>query len=177
MATDPPPDTVPEGGETDEPLRPRHLTAEQREDISASLEDSTAGTVAMTAVASDREAVCYQGEIASVLGDSGFTVEIDNAKGNALEEKIPPGVQATIADNTFRPTHAYRIVDAFRRAGLAIKTRISGKRKKRNTLYIAVGSNDTPVEGPATISTASMWQSKSMASMLAKWKAKFKAGL
>ena len=58
----------------------RHLTVEQREDISAGLQDSATGPVSMTAAASDKEAVCYQGEIASVLEDMGCEVEIDNAK-------------------------------------------------------------------------------------------------
>lgn len=47
-------------------LRGRHLTVEQREDISTELQDSIRGPVSITAAASDGEAVCYQGEIAKV---------------------------------------------------------------------------------------------------------------
>lgn len=143
----------------------RHLSPEQQEDISAGLQGSTTGTVSISAPASDQEAVGYQCEIASVLVDSGFKVEIDNAKAGSAEEITRPGVEATIADNTVRPRHAYRIVDAFRRAGIAIATRISARRKK-DTLHIAIGPNDAPASVPWT-----------MASVIAKWKTKFAAGL
>ena|ERR1700726_4777950 len=48
-------------------LRGHHLIVEQREDISTELQDSMRGPVSITAAASDREAVCYQGEIANVV--------------------------------------------------------------------------------------------------------------
>jgi hypothetical protein len=48
-------------------LRGRHLTVGQREDISTELQDSMEGPVSITAAASDREAICYQGEIANVV--------------------------------------------------------------------------------------------------------------
>lgn len=111
-------------------------------------------------MAADQEAVSFQGEIASVLGDSGFQVEIDNAKENSPEEKMHPGVEAIIADNTVRPRHAYRIVDTFRRVGVAIATRIDAKRRKKDTLYIAVGSNDLPAPAPR----------KALTGMVAKWR-------
>ena len=125
--------------------RGRHLTVVQREDITTGLEDSTTGPISMTAAPSDREAVCYEGEIAGVLEDTGFKVEIDNAERRSSERKIPAGVEMTIADKTVRPRHASGIVRAFRRAGVAIATRISVRQRKNDTLYIAVGSNDVPV--------------------------------
>jgi hypothetical protein len=124
--------------------RGRHLTVVQRENISTSLEDSMPGPVSMTAAPSDREAVCYEGEIANVLEDTGFKVEIDNAERKSSERK-PTGLEMTIADKTVRPMHASGIVRAFRRAGVAIATRISVRRRKNDTLYIAVGPNDAPV--------------------------------
>ena len=50
-------------------LRGRHLTVVQREDISTGLQESMesmTGPVSITAAASDREAVGYEGEIANV---------------------------------------------------------------------------------------------------------------
>jgi hypothetical protein len=151
----------------------RHLTSEQREDISTDLQDSITGAVSMTAAASDKEAVGFAGEMASVLEDSGFKVKIDNAKRRSPEQKIPAGVEMTISDETIRPRHAYRIVQAFRRAGVAIATRINARRRKNNTLYITVGSNDASVLVSPIIRTATTWQWRS----LAKWKAKFAFGL
>jgi hypothetical protein len=124
--------------------RGRHLTVVQRENISTGLEDSTPGPVSMTAAPSDREAVCYEGEIANVLEDTGFKVEIDNAERKSPERKIPAGLEMTIADKTIRPMHASPIAHAFRRAGIAIATRISARRRQNDTLYITVGSNDAP---------------------------------
>src|ERR1039457_200797 len=69
--------------------RGRHLTVVQREDISTDLEDSITGPVSMKAAPSDREAVCYEGEIANVLEDTGFKVEIDNAERKSPERKTP----------------------------------------------------------------------------------------
>ena len=155
----------------------RHLTSEQREDISAGLQDSVTGPVSMTAAASDKEAVCYQGEIASVLEDMGCEVEIDNAKRKAPAQEIPTGVEMTIKEETVRPIHASRIVRAFRRAGVVIATRINARRRKNDTLYITVGPNDAPALVPPTIPTAATWQWKSLATLFAKWKMKFALGL
>ncbi len=160
METDPLPDI---SGPIDE-AEDRHLTPEQRDDIAARLKDSAKGQVSMTAAESDAEAVCYQGEIAEVLEDSGFNVEIDNARPTPPGEELHPGVEATIADGTVRPRHAYRIVQAFRRVGVAVATKINANRRRKNTLFIAVGPNDTPPT-PASPS----W--------IAKWRAKFATGL
>jgi hypothetical protein len=168
MSTDPPP---PISGPIDE-ADDRHLTPEQRDDISASLEDSTKGQVSMTAVASDKEAVCYEGEIAAILEQSGFEVEIDNTTPIPPREETHPGVEATIADETVRPSHAFRVVQAFRRVGVAVATKINAKRRGKNTLYIAIGPNDTPPTPKNPL-----WQSKSMTEVIAKWKTKFAAGL
>ena len=122
----------------------RHITLEQREGISAGLQDSITGPVSMTAAASDKEAVRYEGEIASVLEDTGCKVEIDNAERKAPEQEIPTGVEMTIAEATVQPIHASPIVSAFRRAGVAIVTRINAMRRKNDTLYITVGQNEAP---------------------------------
>jgi hypothetical protein len=123
----------------------RHLTSDQRKDIRGDLEGSTAGPpVSIVAAAADKEAVGYQGEIASVLQDIGCKVEIDNVKANALAQAIPTGVEMTIKEETVRPIHAYRIMCAFRRAGVAIVTRINARRRKNDTLYITVGAKDAP---------------------------------
>jgi hypothetical protein len=154
-------------------LRGRHLTVAQRKDISTGLQDSMTGPVSMTAAASDREAVCYEGEIANVLEDKGFSVEIDNAKRKSPEQKIPKGVEMTVADKTIRPIHAYWIVRAFRHAGVEIATRINARRRKNNTLYITVGSNRAPALVRPTIRAAATLQLKSLATRLEKWKMKF----
>ena len=69
----------------------RHLTVEQRKDISTELQYSTTGPVSITAAASDREAVSYEGEIANLLEDMGFPVEIDNAKRKPPAQQLPCG--------------------------------------------------------------------------------------
>ena len=125
-------------------LRRRHLTCRQREDISTDLEDSVTGPVSITASASDAEAVCYEDEIANVLAETGFEVEIDNAARKPAEEKIPTGLEMTVKDETIRPVHARRILHAFRHAGVAIATRINAMRRSNSTLYITVGSNAAP---------------------------------
>jgi hypothetical protein len=158
-------------------LRGRHLTVVQREDISTELQGSMTGPVSMTAAASDREAICYEGEIANVLEDTGFNVEIDNAKRKAPEQEVPMGVEMTIKEETVRPIHAFRIVRAFQRAGVAIATRINWRRRQNDTLYITVGPNRAPARVPRPIRTADAWQSKSLATLLAKWKMKFAFGL
>jgi hypothetical protein len=61
------------------------------------------------------------------------------------------------------------VVQAFRRVGVAVATKINAKRRGKSTLYIAVGPNDTP---PTPTSP-----SKSMKAVIAKWKTKFAAGL
>src|ERR1700719_3248481 len=122
----------------------RHLTVEQRKDISPELQYSTIGPVSITAAASDREAVSYEGEIANLLEDTGFPVEIDNAKRKPSAQRIPMGIEMTVKEKTVRPIHAYRIVRAFRSAGVEIATRINGKRQKNDTLYITVGRDDAP---------------------------------
>lgn len=129
--------------------RGRHLTVVQREDISTDLQDSATGPVSMIADASDREAVCYESEIVNVLEDTGFKVEVDNAREKVSEQEIPKGLEMAIADQTVRPVHASRIVRAFRHAGVIIATRINAKRRKNNTLYITVGSNDSAARAKA----------------------------
>ena len=64
----------------------------------------------ITAAAADKEAVCYQGEIASVLENIGCEVEIDNTRGKTSVQEIPKGVEMTIKEAT---VHASRIVRAF----------------------------------------------------------------
>jgi hypothetical protein len=161
--------------EAPERSRARHLTCRQREDISAGLQNSAIGPVSMTATGSNKEAVNYEAEIASVLKETGFAVEIDNATDKASEPGIAAGVEMIIKDQTIRPIHAFRVVDAFRRAGITIATKISGLRRKNDTLYITVGSKNAAaaVVLPAVI-TATAWQSKSMGLLLKKWKKKFR---
>jgi hypothetical protein len=157
-------------------FRGRHLTEAQRENISTGLQDSVTGPVSMTAAASDREAVCYEGEIANVLAETGFQVEIDNTKSTPPGEPLSAGVEMTVKDTAIRPIHAYRIVSAFRRAGIAIATRINGARRKNDTLYITVGPNGAAALVPPAIETAATWQSKVRASLRQKWKRKFGLG-
>jgi hypothetical protein len=157
-------------------LRGRHLTVKQRGDILSELQDSMTGPVSMTAAASDGEAVCYEGEIANVLEDTGFKVEIDNARREPSAEQVPTGIEMTVKEETVRPIHAYRIVRAFRSAGVAIATRINGKRRKNNTLYITVGPNSAPGLIPLTTRTAAKWRSKVRRTLLEKWKMKFASG-
>ena len=129
------------------------------------------GPVSITAAAADNEAVCYQSEIASVLENVGCEVKIDNARGKASVQEIPKGVEMTIKEETVRPMHASRIVRAFRRAGVAIATRINAKRRKNDTLYITVGPNDAPALGPRAIQPATPWKWKSLGSLwFANWK-------
>lgn len=150
----------------------RHLTTEQREDIATGLQDSAPGPVSMAALASDREAVGYQREIANVLEDMGCEVEIDNAKTKAAAQQIPTGVEMTIKEETVRPIHASRIVLAFRRAGLVIVTKINAMRRNNDTLYITVGANDGATLVPLVTPT-SAWQWKSAITLLGQWKKKF----
>lgn len=157
-------------------VRGRHLTVKQREDILTELQDSTTGPISMTAAASDREAVCYEGEIANMLEDTGFKVEIDNAKGNPSAEQVPTGIEMTVKEETVRPIHAYRIVRAFRSAGVAIATRINGKRRKNNTLYITVGPNSAPGLVPLITGTAVKWRLNVRQTLIEKWKTKFASG-
>jgi hypothetical protein len=165
------------GGQTTQTKRSRarHLTCKQREDIAAGLEDSMMGPISMTAAASDREAVGYQAEIANVLEETGFEVEIDNTKRAAPEQELPAGVEMVVKDKTVRPAHAFRIVQVFRGAGIAIATRVNGLRRKNDTLYITVGRKEVP---PAVVlsmaQTAAAWQSKSMALLRQKWKSRFR---
>jgi hypothetical protein len=147
----------------------RHITSDQREEISESLEDSIPGPVSMTATTSDQEAVGYEREIASVLEDTGFKVDIVNVKEKSPAEEIPAGVELTVADETIRLGHAYRILHAFQRAGVALVTRINARSHSNDTLYITVGPNDAP--DPATAGR----QAQSTAGLLTKWKMKVKA--
>ena len=154
----------------------RHLTTEQRKDISTELQYSTIGPVSMMAAASDSEAVGYEREIANLLEDTGFPVEIDNAKRQPSAQRIPMGVEMTVKEKTVRPIHAYRIVRAFRSAGVAIATRINGKRQKNDTLYITVGPDDAPGLVPVITGTAAKWRLKVRQTLLKKWKGKFASG-
>lgn len=154
----------------------RHLTVEQRKDILTELQYSTIGPVSMTAAASDREAVGYEGEIANVLEDTGFPVEIDNAKRKPSAQQVATGIEMTVKEQTVRPVHAYRIVRAFRSAGVAIATRIDGKRRKNDTLYITVGHDDAPGLVPLITGTAAKWRLKVRRTLLKKWKGKFASG-
>jgi hypothetical protein len=156
--------------------RARHLTCKQREDIADGLEHSALGPVSMTAAESNKEAVNYEAEIANVLEETGFEIEIDNATVKKQNQGIAPGVEMIVKDQTIRPAHAFGIVQAFRRAGITIATRINASRQKNDTLYITVGSKDAPPAiVPVTARTAAAWQSKSksMGLVLVKWKKKF----
>jgi hypothetical protein len=155
------------------PLRGRHLTVKQRGDILTDLQDSTTGPVSMTAATSDGEAVCYEAEIANVLEDTGCKVEIDNATKESPAKQLPPGIEMTVKEETVRPIHAYGIVRAFRSAGVAIATRINGKRQKNNTLYITVGPNSGPGVVPLKTRTAANWRLKVRQTLLEKWRTKF----
>jgi hypothetical protein len=118
----------------------RHLTSKQKSDISTDMHGATDGPpVIMAAAPSDKEAVCYEGELAGALVDMGCDVEIDNAKKSAFAPQTPKGVEVTVKETTVRPIHSSRIVSAFRRAGVAIRTRIKGSRKSSTTLYVTVG--------------------------------------
>ena len=156
--------------------RGRHLTERQRGNILTELHDSTTGPVSMTAATSEREAVCYEGEIANVLEDTGCKVEIDNAPTTPSAEQVPTGVEMTVKEETVRPIHAYRIVRAFRRAGVAIATRINGTRQKNDTLYITVGPNSAPGLVPVTTGTAAKWRLNVRRTLIEKWKTKFASG-
>lgn len=154
--------------------RARHLTCKQREDIADGLQDSAMGLVSMTAAESDNEAVNYEGEIANVLEETGFEVEIDNATVKKPDQPIAIGVEMIVKDETIRPVHAFRIVQAFRRAGITVVTSINALRRKNNTLYITVGPKDAPqAVVPVNTLTAAAWRSTSMAFVLAKWKKRF----
>jgi hypothetical protein len=167
----------PKGGKTTQTKRSRarHLTCKQREDIAAGLQDSTMGPISMTAAASDRESVGYEAEIANVLEETGFEVEIDNTRRAAPEQEIPAGVEMVVKDKTVRPAHAFRIVQVFREAGIAIATRVNGLRQKNDTLYITVGRKDAPPLVVLSMAqTAAAWQAKSMALLRQKWKNRFR---
>jgi len=148
----------------------RHLTVDQRESISAVLQNSVTGPVSMTAPASDKEAVGYQGEIATVLEEVGCEVDIDNANKKAPAPEIPAGVEMAIKEETVRPKHASRIVRAFRRAGVVIATRYNARRRNNDTLYITVGANVAPALVSPTIPTAAPWPWRSLATLFARWK-------
>lgn len=124
----------------------------------------------MTAPSSDKEAVNYEGEIASVLQDAGCEVEIDNAKKNGSPRQIPAGVEMTIKEETVRPMHASRIARVFRRAGVVIATKINARRRNNDTLYITVGANDTAAPVSPIIPAAAAWPWRSLATLFAKWK-------
>jgi hypothetical protein len=156
--------------EQEELTADRHLTLEQREDISARLQDSATGPVSMTAPASNQEAVAYEGEIASVLEDMGCEVIIANEKTTSSVQEIPTGVEMTIKEETVRPIHASRIVRAFRRAGVVIATKINARRCKNDTLYITVGANDAAAVLPVAVSDAHRWHWKSLAALFASRK-------
>ena len=130
----------------------------------------------MTAATPDRESVCYEGEIANVLEETGFQVEIDNTKTVSPKKQLPAGVEMTVKDTAIRPIHAYRIVSAFRHAGIAIATRINGARRNNDTLYITIGANGAPAPVAPTIETAATWQSKVRVTLRQKWKRKFGIG-
>jgi hypothetical protein len=147
----------------------RHITSDQREEISEHLKDSIPGPVSMTATASDQEAVGYEHEIAGVLEDTGFKVDIVNVKEKPAADKISAGLEMTVADETIRLGHAYRILHAFQRAGIALVTRINAKRHSKDTLYITIGPNGAPA--PATAGS----QGRPTAGLLTKWKIKVKA--
>jgi hypothetical protein len=125
-------------------LRGRHLTVKQREDISTGLQKSLTGPVSIAAAPSDREAVCFESEIANVLEETGFEVEIDNARRKPSEQETSTGLEMTIKEKTVQPIHASRVVATFRRAGIAIVTKINSQRQKNDTLYITVGPNGAP---------------------------------
>jgi hypothetical protein len=154
--------------------RARHLTCKQREDIASGLQDSMIGPVSMTATASDSEAINYQNEIANVLEETGFDVEIDDARKNPSEPEITAGLEMIIKDETIRPVHALSVVRAFRRAGLTIATRINALRRNNMTLYIAVGPKEgaAAIPLPAAVTTVA-WPSQSMTLLFAKWKKRF----
>lgn len=108
----------------------------------------------MTASPTDQEAVGYEREIAHVLWETGFKVEIDNTQEEAQE--LPAGVEMTIKDGTIRPVHAYPIFRAFRSVGIAIATRINRKRRKNTTVYLTVGPKDAPAPVPPTSGTSKL---------------------
>ena len=87
------------------------------------------------------------------------------------------GVEMTVKDETIRPVHAYRIVRAFRAAGVAIATRINAKRRSNGTLYITVGANGAAALVPPTTHTAAKWQSDMLRTLREKWKTKFTSSL
>jgi len=130
----------------------------------------------MMAAASDSEAIGYEREIANVLEETGFPVKIDNAKKKPSAQQMPLGIEMTVKEKTVRPIHAYRIVRAFRSAGVTIATRINGKRQKNDTLYITVGPNDAPGLVPLITGTAAKWRLKVRQTLLKKWKGKFASG-
>ena len=111
-----------------------------------------------------------------MLEDTGFKVEIDNAKGNLSAQQVPAGIEMTVKEETVRPIHAYRIVRAFRSAGVAIATRINGNRRKNNTLYITVGPDGAPGLVPLATGTAAKWRLKVRRTLVEKWKMKFASG-
>lgn len=125
----------------DADLPDRSLSREQRTEIIATLEQSPKGPVVLETAQTDSEAVQFEGQISEALAESGFEVKI----ANALETHRvgqPSGVILTIANDTLRPRHAGRILRAFRRAGLAIATRINPRRRKKDALYITVGPKE-----------------------------------
>jgi hypothetical protein len=111
-----------------------------------------------------------------VLEGTGFPVEIDNANGKPSARQVPAGVEMTVKEATVRPIHAYRIVRAFRSAGVAITTRINGRQRKNDTLYITVGPDDAPGLVPLITGTAAKWRLKVRRTLLKKWKRKFASG-
>jgi hypothetical protein len=125
-----------------ENLNARHLTPAQCSEIAATLEGLTHGPVSIAAPAEDREALNFENEIAHVLEEKGFEVEIENPKKGNLKEEIADGLEMTVKDETIRPAHASGIVHAFRRAGIVVRTKINSMRRRNNTLYIAVGSRE-----------------------------------
>jgi hypothetical protein len=158
-------------------LRGRHLTCVQRENIASGLQDSGTGPVSMSASASDTEAVGYEDEIANVLEETGFEVEIDNAKRKPYAHNVHTGLEMTVSDETVRTVPSSWTLPAITNAGVAIVTRINAKRRSNNTLYITVGPNGAPaLVAPAT-QRAAKWQAMVLRSLPKKWKAKFASGL
>ena len=116
----------------------RSIPQAQLDHIKNNLPHSTKGSVTITFLESDLEAVSFANEIESVLKSCGFSVVMGPMMMMSGPKGYPVGLFFEIADPNSVPPHAQSIGDAFASAGFTAITSVRSD-MDRDKLSIIVG--------------------------------------
>lgn len=124
-------------GALEEKQAPRTLTSAQKSGLSGYLSKHPRGRITIKSSINTTDARAYSEQIAAILTQSGWTVQIDNAIFTGTDIN---GIWITFKTNNAVPAAAGTIYEAFKSAGMPIRAQYDPAIPTEQELWLSVGA-------------------------------------